>query len=391
MAVFARTITSFDDDGVREPIAFHSNIRQNTELPALADDSEIIPVRWPRDLAPDVLDHVSIWLRVACLSKNGSAQLAKNFCDLELSEKSRLQKSLQSGVNVTSTRSSDQLSPYDVSASIEQGERNRYANIFPYEHSRVRLKLSPASYMNANYVQFNESTPKYIVTQAPTPVTFVDFWQMVWDCKVRVIYMLTPLTEGMTSKAHDYWKEIRYGKFQITKHSKVEHNLENLVPFESCDSKHSVAIITELTLTDVDAPFEALRQITHVHALDWHDMTTIENPILLPQLINLPEIVRIRKEYVSTEPTDVPVLVHCSAGCGRSGVFIAVDTALSLFNTDPSCRGSKDMLFEIIKAFRLQRMSLVQTMRQYTLCYEALFAECIYKLRLDPAYFSSAE
>ena len=342
-------------------------------------------------MTPDVLDLIPVWIRVTCLSEAGSQQLAKNFYEIERSEQAHLRHSIRSGVISRSVGSSDKLSPYDIRASIEQGERNRYTNIFPYEHSRVPLKSNPSTYINANYVQFNENCPKYVITQAPLPVAFVDFWQMVWDCKIRIIYMLTPLIEGLTTKAHDYWQESQYDQCRISKHSKVEHNLVNLVPVESWNEHRSVAIVTELTIENEDAPLEAIRQITHVHAVDWRDMMTFDNPFLLTRLINQPQLKQLRKDYAASESTNTPILVHCSAGCGRSGAFAAVDTALHLLHSCAADRQSKDVMYEIIKAFRLQRTSLVQTMRQYTLCDEAVFAEWIYQLRLDPGYLGKLE
>ncbi|NWW61347.1 PTPRM phosphatase, partial [Ifrita kowaldi] len=225
--------------------------------------------------------------------------------------------------------------------------KNRYKSIIPYDHCRVVLRPSDTGngYINASYVDSYRSPHFFIAAQGPLAGTVVDFWQMVWQEKTSVIVMLTGLVEQNKIKCEQYWPEQEqvYGDFTVTLNN--TWTTTGLVKRIFCLQKAGCALP---------------RAVEQFHYLLWPDHGVPRNP---SQLLCLVEVVNKR---VLEAPAG-PVLVHCSAGIGRTGTFIALDFLLKMGKAE----GKVDV-FHCVQQLREQRVSMVQTKEQYSFLYEAL-------------------
>ncbi|NWS75170.1 PTPRK phosphatase, partial [Crotophaga sulcirostris] len=217
------------------------------------------------------------------------------------------------------------------------------------DHCRVVLQPSDTGngYINASYVDvawtLAQSFP--LPPQGPLPGTVVDFWQMVWQEKTSVIVMLTGLMEQNKAKCEQYWPEQEqvYGEFTVT--------LNN--------TRTTMGLITRIFCLQ-KAGCALPRVVEQFQYLLWPDHGVPRNSA---QLLSLVEMVNKRR----LEASAGPVLVHCSAGIGRTGTFIALDFLLKMGKAE----GKVDV-FHCVQRLREQRVSMVQTKEQYTFLYEVL-------------------
>ncbi|KNC78661.1 hypothetical protein SARC_08919 [Sphaeroforma arctica JP610] len=233
--------------------------------------------------------------------------------------------------------------------------KNRYTNIIAKDWSRVKLKDREENedYINANYIHGYKQKKAYIAAQAPTEACLVDFWSMVWQENVKVIVMVAQLMEGTSEKCTRYWplsqgEEIEHGDFKIT------YVRDDDIQDES---------YTRRLLEVVDQRDGVTRTVWHLHYESWpdHGIPGTEDTIytVLKDMNNL---------RATEEPTEsAPVVVHCSAGVGRSGVMICLDIAIKQMEND----GMAD-IYNIVLDLRKHRAGMVQRSKQYEYCYEAL-------------------
>ncbi|NXH13743.1 PTPRK phosphatase, partial [Bucco capensis] len=225
--------------------------------------------------------------------------------------------------------------------------KNRYESVIPYDHCRVVLQPSDIGndYINASYVDSYRSPRFFIAAQGPLPGTVVDFWQMVWQEKTSVIVMLTGLVEQNKTKCDQYWPEQEqvYGDFTVTLNN--TRTTTGLVKRILCLQKAGCALP---------------RVVEQLHYLLWPDHRVPRNSA---QLLWLVEVVN---KKILEAPAG-PVLVHCSAGIGRTGTFIALDFLLKMGKAE----GKVDV-FHCVQRLREQRVGMVQTKEQYTFLYEVL-------------------
>ena len=255
----------------------------------------------------------------------------------------------------------DIISPPSISlAGIEKGAKNKYKDMLPYNHSRVRLanvSQGGCDYVNASHIRSTLSGKEYIAAQAPTPPTFGDFWRVVWEQEVRFIVMLTAETEGGQIKCHRYWSDGQYGSFRIR---------ETQADLPPCprQAKTRVLNLSNGALT---------RTIVHMHYLDWPDFGTIE-PWQLLSFVEYSNSVQTAQNSVQkpVSSSRSPVLVHCSAGCGRTGTYCTIDSVISTIEGGTYDDTEEDLIARTVEDFRAQRLSMVQTLRQFVLCYETV-------------------
>lgn len=191
--------------------------------------------------------------------------------------------------------------------------KNRFTNILPYDHSRFKLQPvddeEGSDYINSNYVPGHNSPREFIVTQGPLHSTRDDFWRMCWESNTRAIVMLTRCFEKGREKCDNYWPQdtvpVYYGDIKVTMLN---------------DSHYPDWVVTEFMISKGDTN----RVCRHFHFTTWPDFG-VPNP---PQ--TLVRFVRAFRERVL--PDQRPVVVHCSAGVGRSGTFITLDRILQQIN-----------------------------------------------------------
>ncbi|XP_018102007.1 receptor-type tyrosine-protein phosphatase V isoform X2 [Xenopus laevis] len=223
--------------------------------------------------------------------------------------------------------------------------KNRYAHILPYDHSRVKLSLIDGNldslYINANYIPGFYDSKEYIATQAPLPATFVDFWRMIWEQQVRIIVVLTVCEEQGKVLCDQYWPADTdsYGHFAVHKVSEL--------PSKDWTIRH-------FTIQKINNADTSVRSVCQLHYRAWPDRGV---PLSPASLITFVELVR---EQLQAAKDSTPTVLHCSAGVGRTGTFIALDVALQQLRA----RHYLD-IFHTVHQMRLNRYLMLQTVEQY--------------------------
>ncbi|XP_053431883.1 receptor-type tyrosine-protein phosphatase F isoform X15 [Nycticebus coucang] len=228
--------------------------------------------------------------------------------------------------------------------------KNRLVNIMPYELTRVCLQpirgVEGSDYINASFLDGYRQQKAYIATQGPLAESTEDFWRMLWEHNSTIIVMLTKLREMGREKCHQYWPAERSARYQyFVVDPMAEYNMPQY-------------ILREFKVTDArDGQSRTIRQFQFT---DWPEQGV---PKTGEGFIDFIGQVHKTKEQFGQ---DGPITVHCSAGVGRTGVFITLSIVLERMRYE----GVVDM-FQTVKTLRTQRPAMVQTEDQYQLCYRA--------------------
>ncbi|XP_076636753.1 protein tyrosine phosphatase 10D isoform X3 [Colletes latitarsis] len=228
--------------------------------------------------------------------------------------------------------------------------KNRFTNILPYDHSRFKLQPvddeEGSDYINANYVPGHNSPREFIVTQGPLHSTRDDFWRTVWESNSRAIVMLTRCIEKGREKCDHYWPmdtlPVYYGDICVTILNETRYPDWSITEFMLCRG-------------------DVKRVIQHFHFTTWPDFGVPSPPQTLARFV------RAFRERV--RPDQRPIVVHCSAGVGRSGTFITLDRILQQILVSKYVD-----IFGIVWAMRKERVWMVQTEQQYICIHQCLLA-----------------
>ncbi|XP_052593047.1 receptor-type tyrosine-protein phosphatase C isoform X2 [Peromyscus californicus insignis] len=230
--------------------------------------------------------------------------------------------------------------------------KNRYVDILPYDYNRVELSEingdAGSTYINASYIDGFKEPRKYIAAQGPRDETVDDFWRMIWEQKATVIVMVTRCEEGNRNKCAEYWPCMEEGTrtyrdvvVKITEHKRCPDY-----------------IIQKLNITHKKEKATG-RDVTHIQFTSWPDHGVPEDPHLL---LKLRRRVNAFSNFFSG-----PIVVHCSAGVGRTGTYIGIDAMLEGLEAE----GKVDVYGYVVK-LRRQRCLMVQVEAQYILIHQAL-------------------
>uniref|UniRef100_A0AAQ4PM38 protein-tyrosine-phosphatase n=1 Tax=Gasterosteus aculeatus aculeatus TaxID=481459 RepID=A0AAQ4PM38_GASAC len=228
--------------------------------------------------------------------------------------------------------------------------KNRLVNIMPYETTRVCLQpirgLEGSDYINASYIDGYRQQRGYIATQGPLAETTEDFWRMLWEHNSTIVVMLTKLREIGREKCHQYWPAERSARYQyFVVDPMAEYNMPQY-------------ILREFKVTDArDGQSRTVRQFQFT---DWPEQGVPKSGEGFIDFIG--QVHKTKEQFGQ----DGPISVHCSAGVGRTGVFITLSIVLERMRYE----GAVD-IFQTVKMLRTQRPAMVQTEDEYQFCYQA--------------------
>ncbi|XP_026454944.1 protein-tyrosine-phosphatase PTP1-like isoform X1 [Papaver somniferum] len=239
--------------------------------------------------------------------------------------------------------------------------KNRYKSIIPFDKTRVVLKSSEVTrssgsdYINASFAEVGsgESVSRCIATQGPLPETYEDFWEMVIQYHCPVIVMLTQLfDDGKIVKCGDYFtsedKPREFGNIHVT--TKWTRTTDTFLVLSCLEVKYKQSE-------------EPSHSVLHIQYLEWPDMGVPDGTL---------EIREIVKRIYHIPPVLGPIVVHCSAGVGRTGAFCTIlNTIQRILDGNMTALNLSDT----VSIFRSQRIGMVQTKEQYSFCYNVLIDE----------------
>lgn len=235
---------------------------------------------------------------------------------------------------------------WEMSKKPENKGKNRYGNLLAYDATRVILQKLPndpnSDYINANYIDGYNAPKKYIATQGPKPLTVKDFWRMIWQENVCKIIMSTNLIENGKTKCEKYWPDSfeNYGDITV-----------NLTDSE---------IFADYVIRTFNIIKEnEVREIKHFHFNTWPDHGV---PMYAIAVSNF-----IEKTRSYNSGKNNPIVFHCSAGIGRTGTLILIDSML-----DMAAEENHVDLVSHLHIMRQQRINMVETLDQYNFVYQCL-------------------
>ncbi|KAK2179862.1 hypothetical protein NP493_469g03030 [Ridgeia piscesae] len=227
--------------------------------------------------------------------------------------------------------------------------KNRYANVIAYDHSRIILQsvegVPGSDYINSNYMDGYRKHNAYIATQGPLPETFSDFWRMVWEQRSATVVMMTKLEERARIKCDQYWPNRgteTYGVMHVTLVDVME-----------------LATYTIRTFQIHKNSYPEKREVRQFQFTAWPDHGVPDHPT--------PLLLFMRRVKALTPPDSGPMIIHCSAGVGRTGAFIVIDSMLERIKHEKTVD-----IYGHVTCLRAQRNYMVQTEDQYVFIHDAL-------------------
>eukprot|EP00800_Vazella_pourtalesii_P014468 TRINITY_DN3682_c0_g1_i1.p1 TRINITY_DN3682_c0_g1~~TRINITY_DN3682_c0_g1_i1.p1 ORF type:complete len:1204 (+),score=133.75 TRINITY_DN3682_c0_g1_i1:501-3614(+) len=238
-------------------------------------------------------------------------------------------------------------------SNLTNKPKNRFANIIPYEHSRVKLNVTgenQTDYINACYIDGYYQPQSYIAAQGPMTNTVNDFWRLVWEKNIEHIVALTRVMEALKKKCEQYWPELEnnsatYGPIEVT--------LKRIDRFTSYDIR-----LMEIKHQDY---LDDTRSVIQFHFIVWPDHGV---PIFSSSLLTF---INHTKEYHIPGKQEAPLLVHCSAGVGRTGTFIVLDYFIEHLKVNDRIN-----VYKMVAQLREARCLMVQTKDQFMFIHDAI-------------------
>lgn len=247
----------------------------------------------------------------------------------------------------------------------ENQSKNRFNNIVAYDHSRVILSLTendPEShYINANYIDSFEKANAYIATQGPVANTISDFWRMVWEQNCTVIVMITKIIERGRHKCTMYWpskqaKTEVHGPLRVTYLDEEAFAHYTVRRFEVKPVEQGSHYCQDMAEDEVKPMI-----VSQFHFTGWPDHGAPDTGCEFPALSF------ILKSATASRDGAGPVIVHCSAGVGRSGAYILIHSMVKRMHVTGDIN-----VFDFLSQIRQQRNHLVQEECQYIFVHDAL-------------------
>ncbi|XP_071449515.1 tyrosine-protein phosphatase non-receptor type 9-like [Hetaerina americana] len=254
--------------------------------------------------------------------------------------------------------------------------KNRYTDVLCYDHSRVLLSQiddDPCSdYINANFVDGYKQKNAFISSQGPLPKTYEDFWRMIWEQHVLVVVMTTRVIERGRIKCGQYWSP--------EEGSSVTHGLFEIITVSV--EQHPDYTISSLQLTNTK--LEESREVRHLQFTSWPDYGVPHSALAMLHFLecvrlNQSEMVQALSDTWAGHPRGPPIVVHCSAGIGRTGTFCTLDICLRRLEEE----GTVDVQ-GTVERIRAQRAHSIQMPDQYVFCHLALIEHALSQGLIPP-------
>ncbi|XP_042241969.1 uncharacterized protein LOC121879407 [Homarus americanus] len=302
--------------------------------------SESLDIPMVESLPPDVsMEH-----RITLSQLANTVHKLLSNCQMELKREYALLKSVSPS------------KPCEYANLPSNKVKNRYINILPFDESRVALKeyrsIPCSDYINASYIHGYNKSREFIACQGPTDDTIEDFWRMVWEKNVHIIVMVTQCVEKNTRKCAKYWPDKEEEKGLVLRQAMLRVTM-----LHQASNQGEGYIIRKFKLSRI--PNYSSRIVQHFHFVSWPDMGCPDTP---NHLINLVEAVRKAVPSSSSH-----VLVHCSAGVGRTGTFIGLNNMIDEIAEEDSVD-----VFHTVYKMRMHRTNMVQTEAQYAFLYKCV-------------------
>ncbi|XP_020497559.2 tyrosine-protein phosphatase non-receptor type 9 [Labrus bergylta] len=274
---------------------------------------------------------------------------------------------------------------FDYSKKLSNQIKNRYSDVLCLDHSRVRLcQLSDdedetSDYINASFMDGYKRGNAYIATQGPLPKTFGDFWRMVWEQMVLIIVMTTRVVERGRVKCGQYWP-LEEGRTEQHGHFLIRNT--HIQTFQDFKLSH-------LELYNTQSGER--REVYHYLYVSWPDFGV---PKSASAMLDFREHVLQRREAAvqslgtswTGPPGGPPVVVHCSAGIGRTGTFCTLDICLSRLEDIGTVN-----VRQTVRRMRTQRAFSIQTWDQFYFCYTAVIEYAQRNGKMSPVQWSDSD
>jgi len=270
-----------------------------------------------------------------------------SYMEEHLNDKNRLGKEWKELENYEPDRNSTYVGSLPAYMA-----RNRYSNIIPYDHNRVKIgQNSENDYINASFIMDDDpKNPVYIATQGPLMNTTNDFWQMVWEQGSVIIVNLCRTVENGSIKCNQYWPSNGFevnDKFEV--HLVSEHVW--------CEDY----LVRNFFLKNLET--SQTRTVTQFHFLTWAESG---NPQNVKTVLDFRR--KVNKSYKSKSS---PIIVHCNDGIGRTGTYIMIDMVLNKI-----ARGAKEIdLAATLEYLRDQRPGIIKTKGQFEFSFAVVTEE----------------
>ncbi|RNA36674.1 receptor-type tyrosine- phosphatase epsilon isoform X1 [Brachionus plicatilis] len=276
-----------------------------------------------------------------------------------------------------------------ASQLMSNESKNRFLDIKAYDDSRVILDTcsqnnlsistesmsdyySETDYINANFVQGYSHEKKFIATQGPKKETINDFWRMIYQYRVSAIVMLTKLVEKGVERCTQYWPDKLnmpevFGDYELTlkDQQKCGDYIKRTFDLVKLNNNKNTTMTTVLN-TPTSISTRKILTVNQYYYPEWPDKDTPStDPISILHLIR-----DVNRHHLAYQ---YPIVVHCSAGVGRTGTYITLDAMMEKINAE-----AKIDIFGFISKIRTRRQYLVQTSKQYIFIHEALYEYCLY-------------
>ncbi|XP_022619029.1 tyrosine-protein phosphatase 99A-like isoform X1 [Seriola dumerili] len=246
----------------------------------------------------------------------------------------------------------DKTYPSKTAEKQENIKKNRYKDIVPFDHSRVKLTLTTVKndtdYINASFIKGVSGSRAYIATQGPLPHTVLDFLRMLWEYNIKVVVMACREFEMGKKKCECYWPQKQEQPFVCE-------------PFKVyCDSEENKGdYLTRVLRVTYRNCSRTLKQL---HYVNWPDHGV---PDSIPPILEMLHEMRFYQAH-----DDIPICIHCSAGCGRTGALCVIDYTWNLLKKQMITPDFN--IYDLVQNMRTQRPSVVQTKEQYELVYRTI-------------------